>query len=241
MSEDERRLSRRALLRMASAAGALAIAPAATQTASAAGASAGDGTQAAAATPVREPLQALTAAEADILDAVVSRFIPTDANGPGATEAMAARYIDRALAGFLAAQRDTYRAGLTALDQYARSSRGAPFTALSPADQDAVLGDLESGAATRAGATFPAGSTQFFALVRGHTLQGTFGDPYYGGNAGFIGWDLIGYPGIRTTVTADEQQMGVAIKPTHRSAYDGSMFNKAQASLDRAARERSGD
>ena len=35
-------------------------------------------------------------------------------------------------------------------------------------------------------------------MVRTHTLQGTFGDPYYGGNANFVGWDLIGYPGVRT-------------------------------------------
>jgi hypothetical protein len=39
-------------------------------------------------------------------------------------------------------------------------------------------------------------------MVRTHTLQGTFGDPYYGGNANFVGWDLIGYPGIRSNVTS---------------------------------------
>src|SRR5262249_18736582 len=35
----------------------------------------------------REPLQTLTAAEADVLEAVCARLIPTDENGPGATEA----------------------------------------------------------------------------------------------------------------------------------------------------------
>ena len=44
-------------------------------------------------------------------------------------------------------------------------------------------------------------------MVRSHTLQGTFGDPYYGGNANFVGWDLIGYPGVRTMVTAADQQL----------------------------------
>jgi ABC-type sugar transport system permease subunit len=53
-----------------------------------------------------------------------------------------------------------------------------------------------------------------------------FGDPYYGGNAGFVGWDLIGYPGVRTSVTAAEQQMGTKIAPNHRSAYDFAMFRK---------------
>jgi gluconate 2-dehydrogenase gamma chain len=176
----------------------------------------------------REPLQALTAAEADILDAIVARLIPTDTTGPGASEAMAARYIDRALAGALAPSRSAYRVGLAALDRHAQSSRGAAFTELSPADQDAVLTDIERGADTTAG--FEGSSTQFFGLVRAHTMQGTFGDPYYGGNANFAGWDLIGYPGVRTVVTPGEQRLGVVTPPNHRSAYDGNMFNKAQAS-----------
>ena len=45
----------------------------------------------------REPFETLTAAEGATLEAIVARLIPTDANGPGATEARAARYIDRAL------------------------------------------------------------------------------------------------------------------------------------------------
>src|SRR5882724_5703317 len=49
----------------------------------------------------REPLESLTAAEADLLDAIVARLIPSDANGPGATEARAVHYIDRALGGAL--------------------------------------------------------------------------------------------------------------------------------------------
>ena len=50
----------------------------------------------------REAFETLTAAEADLLEAIVARLIPTDAHGPGATEARAARYIDRALGGALA-------------------------------------------------------------------------------------------------------------------------------------------
>src|SRR5437773_11718448 len=78
----------------------------------------------------REPLESLTAAEADVLDAVVARLIPSDANGPGATEARAVRYIDRALAGALASSRQAYTAGLAALDRYSHSSRGKAFTEL---------------------------------------------------------------------------------------------------------------
>jgi gluconate 2-dehydrogenase gamma chain len=175
----------------------------------------------------REPLENLTAAEADLLEAIVARLIPSDANGPGATEARAAHYIDRALGGALASSRQAYTAGLAALDRYSRSSRGKAFTELSATDQDSVLIDVETGAATG----FTGSSAVFFATVLNHTHQGTFGDPYYGGNANFIGWDLIGYPGIRTMVTAADQKSleGHTLKANHKSAYDYESFTKATA------------
>ena len=176
------------------------------------------------ATAPREPLENLTAAEADQLDAVVARLIPTDAAGPGATEARAVRYIDRALGGPLASSRPAYTSGLAALDRFARSLHGKSFTDLAPAAQDAVLTAVESGAAT--GFT---GSAAFFALLLSHTHQGTFGDPYYGGNANFVGWDLIGYPGVRTMVTVVDQERleKGELKTNHKSAYDYDTFTKA--------------
>ncbi|RPI48391.1 MAG: hypothetical protein EHM55_25655, partial [Acidobacteria bacterium] len=66
--------------------------------------------------------------------------------------------------------------------------------------------------------------TPFFALVRAHTLQGTFCDPAYGGNANFVGWDLLGYPGVRLNATAADQRMSGYAKPIRRSAYDYAMF-----------------
>ena len=79
------------------------------------------------------------------------------------------------------------------MDDTARRRSGRRFVELPAADQDAVLTELEQ--------------TPFFALVRTHTIQGTFCDPAYGGNASFVGWDLIGYPGVRLDVTADDQRM----------------------------------
>lgn len=178
----------------------------------------------------REPLETLTAAEAETLEAVVARLIPTDGTGPGATEARAAHYIDRALGGALASSRDAYRNGLAALDEYARMSKAAPFSRLTPANQDAVLTDLEGNVATG----FTPDASTFFNLVRAHTIQGTFCDPHYGGNANFVGWDLIGYPGVRLGVSAAEQRLDPRLSPTHRSAYDHPMFSKkrpARASL----------
>ena len=209
------RLTRRELLKQAGFAGAVAII----------GPTGAIEPAAASAVVTREPLLALTVAEADTLEAVCARLIPTDENGPGATEARAARYIDRALAGFLAPNRQAYAAGLAAIDRHAVTVHGAAFPQLPPADQDAVLEEVEAGKAEG----LPAGPSSFFNLVRTHTIQGTFCDPFYGGNANFVGWDLIGYPGVRTIVTDADQRMGIRLKPNHKSAYDYAMFNKASA------------
>src|SRR5207302_1763117 len=143
----------------------------------------------------------------------------------GRDRARAAHYIDRELGGALSSFRQAYTAGLAALDRYARASRGAAFTQLSKVDQDSLLIDVETGTATG----FTGSSAQFFALLLNHTHQGTFGDPYYGGNANFVGWDLIGYPGVRTNVTAADQQRMEQhdLKPNHKSAYDYESFTKA--------------
>jgi gluconate 2-dehydrogenase gamma chain len=171
-------------------------------------------------TPERlEALETLTAAEADTLEAIVARLIPSDANGPGAAEARAAHYIDRALTGPLRASREAYAAGLAAIDSYALSSKGATFAKLSASYQDAVLTDMEKNAA----AGFVPNSATFFNLLRTHTIQGTFCDPYYGGNASFAGWDLIGYPGIRMVVGEDEQHMKAPPR-VRQSAYENAMF-----------------
>ncbi len=189
--------------------------------------------QTAAPAAAREAFETLTAAESEILEAIVARLIPTDANGPGATEARAAHYIDRALGGALAESRQAYAAGLAAIDRYARASRGAAFAQLSAADQDSLLTDVESGAATSPGG-FAGSSAAFFNLMLNHTHQGTFGDPYYGGNANFVGWDLLGYPGVRTMVTVEDQHRleKHELKPNHRSAYDYATFTKASARAD---------
>src|SRR5262245_22337412 len=45
-----------------------------------------------------------TPPEAETLRAIISRILPADENGPGALEARADRFIDRALAGVLRAE-----------------------------------------------------------------------------------------------------------------------------------------
>ena len=159
---------------------------------------------------VLAPSSTLAAAESAILAAVCARLIPSDENGPGAVEARASVYIDRALGGWLAGSRDAYTAGLAEIDETARARNGRRFVDLAPAEQDTVLAAIEQ--------------TPFFALVRTHTIQGTFCDPAYGGNANFVGWDLLGYPGVRLNVTAADQRMTEYAKPIRRSAYEYAMF-----------------
>ena len=175
-------------------------------------------------TALRNAFLSFTAPEAETLRAIVSRVIPSDENGPGALEARADYYIDRALAGALKAQKPAYVAGLAAVNAYAQSSKGAAFARLPAAGQDAVLNDMEQNRATG----FSGSSSQFFNLVRAHTIQGTFCDPYYGGNANFIGWELIGYPGARLAVSANMQRMDVKPEPSRKSAYEYGMFNKSE-------------
>jgi gluconate 2-dehydrogenase gamma chain len=226
-------ISRRELLKRAGLAGAAAVVPIGARHVPERSI-AGDAAQTAAA---RQPLEHLTAAESDVLEAIVARLIPSDAIGPGAKEAGAVRYIDRALGGALASSRQSYAAGLAAVDQYARTSRGRAFADLLPEDQDALLSEVEAGTAPG----FAGGSTAFFTLVRAHTIEGTFCDPYYGGNANFVGWDLIGYPGVRTIVSADDQRLGADPPPNHKSAYDYDMFNKASATAPHATELARGD
>jgi gluconate 2-dehydrogenase gamma chain len=229
-------LTRRALLKLAGS-GAAAAAASTTADRSEAGAQ----PQARRSRPAREPLRALAAHEADLLDRIAELLIPSDELGPGATEAMAVRYIDRALAGALAEQREAYRVGLAALDRYARETRGAPFLQLPETRQISVLIDVETGTATGANVGFQGSSAQFFALLRGHVWQGTFGDPHYGGNAGFVGWDLIGYPGVRTYVGPAEQRLLSPPTAVRRSAYDTPMFEKAVVDVRPGRSDRDAD
>ena len=145
---------------------------------------------------VKVPLRFFTAEEARVVVAACERIFPSDGAGPGATEAAVVIYIDRQLAGPYgrdkyrytkgpwvesvpehgyqgkANPQETYRQGLKSL---------ANFTSLSVEEKNKKLAEIEH--------------THFFQLLRAHTIEGMFCDPMHGGNAGLIGWQLIGYPG----------------------------------------------
>ena len=101
-----------------------------------------------------EAYEQLTAEESQILEAIADHLIPSDDTGPGALDANAVRYIDRALGVALSDSLDAYRAGLAAFQRYCRSSRGNDFMELPHNDRISALIDVETGAATGAGAGF---------------------------------------------------------------------------------------
>lgn len=189
------------------------------------------------AAPVPEgELKTLTRVEYETLDAICARLIPSDESGPGAREAKAARYIDWGLSGALNAApaggrgrggaaagtptvREQYAAALAAVEAHAVSTKGTSFAKLPAADQDTIVTLLQN-------SQIPNAPMGFFNTIRTHTIQGTFSDPYYGGNFNGIGWDIIKYPGVRTTVPAEYQQWNVELKPNRQSAYDHDMFEK---------------
>ncbi len=157
---------------------------------------------------------ALSDAQLKILAAFVDRIIPKDELGPSASECGVTEYINRSLGDYLAAENPAFIEGLEMTDAFARRTQDQAFVDLPAEKQDAVLTAMDNGAAEGF-----ANAKAFFNRARRLTLEGMFGDPYYGGNRNFAGWDLIRYPGPRLATSADDQRMGVQIKPYHHSAY----------------------
>jgi gluconate 2-dehydrogenase gamma chain len=149
-----------------------------------------------------------------ILVAFVDRIIPKDELGPSASESGVPEYINRALGDYLAAEKTAFIEGLEATDAFARRSQNAALADLPADKQDAVLTAMDNGNAEGF-----ANARAFFNRARRLTMEGMFGDPYYGGNKNFAGWDLIRYPGPRLATSQDDQKMGVEIKPYRHSAY----------------------
>jgi gluconate 2-dehydrogenase gamma chain len=172
--------------------------------------------------PLRIPLRFFTEAEALVVAAAASRIFPSDDSGPGAREAGVAVYIDGQLAGSygrdryrytqppfeIAALELGYQGQETPRQIYREGLKGLrDFHLLRPADQDNALQQIES--------------SVFFALLRQNTIEGMFCDPLHGGNAGMVGWQLVGFPGPRMS-NFDEMEK-----------YYGKAFRPKPASLSR--------
>ena len=213
--------SRRTLLKGAGLAGAVAV------SASSAGAVVATENQSLGknSAPALEALETLTAAEAEVLEAICDCLIPSDESGPGAKEARAAHYIDRSLASHNRDSRAHYLQSLTALNEQSQKNNGACFEHVARDKQVTLIKALQNDQIPGCSPS----SRGFFALVRDHTIDGTFCDPYYGGNRDFIGWDMLQYPGIRLSASETDVRQGSALSPSHQSAYDNATYTKMAA------------
>ncbi|MED4600523.1 gluconate 2-dehydrogenase subunit 3 family protein [Paenibacillus validus] len=146
--------------------------------------------------------------EAGTIEAITARIIPSDPLSPGAREAGAVIYIDRALGGYFSHLQTFYRQGITAFDRLCQERYGAPFVELTEEQQDGMLHEIEGSLTDEE----PDSLAQFFAVVYEHTLEGTFGDPLYGGNRDAVGWKLVGFPGAQWGYTAEQMQLGYDAK-----------------------------
>ena len=122
---------------------------------------------------------ALTPAEAKTMRAFAARIIPSDDRMPGADEAGAVYFVDRAFTLPIFAESVAgIRAGLADLDARARAAGAADFAALPSRHQVDIMREVE-----REG---------FFAAARTLVVIGTFADPSHGGNKHGAGWTLLG-------------------------------------------------
>lgn len=130
------------------------------------------------------------------VEAMAERIFPRDENGPGAMDARVVVYIDRSLATHYAEEKEIYDKGLGWLDQYCTKAMGKPFVELTAPQQDTVLTALEQ---RENPPEWPADadmeSREFLRHVVGHTMEGMFTDPQYGGNHNEVGWKLLNFPG----------------------------------------------
>jgi gluconate 2-dehydrogenase gamma chain len=164
---------------------------------------------------VRLPLRFFTGAEARVVIAACECIFPADESGPGATEAGVVVYIDRQLAGPYGRDGHRYTKGpfVESVPQHGYQGRETPrqvyragiralgdFTGLSAQQQIAALRAIQT--------------TRFFELLRTHTIEGVFCDPMHGGNAGLVGWKMIGFPGPQMDYSAHiDRHYGTAWRP----------------------------
>jgi gluconate 2-dehydrogenase gamma chain len=128
-------------------------------------------------TPALHYLDQSTAEE---IESLLETIIPSD-DTPGAREAGVIYFIDRALTTFHKDQQEAYRKGLQDFQAQRKAlfPESASIAQLTAPQRIELLKTVER--------------SEFFSLLRFHTLAGFLGDPSYGGNRDGVGWKLIGF------------------------------------------------
>jgi len=126
------------------------------------------------------PFTTLTPSEARAMEAFAAQIVPSDASGPGAREAGAIWFIDRALGSYFPEMKEQVVSGIGDLDTRARRRvrSVAGFADLASSDQVRVMRQIED--------------TPFFFTARMLTVMGVFSDPRHGGNRGHAGEQILG-------------------------------------------------
>src|SRR5262249_15223315 len=101
-------------------------------------------------------LTVLSAAQAEVIEALAARILPSVDGKSGAHEAGVVYFIDRALATFNADLKKLYADGIANLNRRAARRWKAAFAALTAAQQDELLHSIEK--------------TLFFKAARLHTI-----------------------------------------------------------------------
>jgi gluconate 2-dehydrogenase gamma chain len=149
------------------------------------------------------PWRFLTLDEARTLAAISDQIIPPDQDS-GAAWAGVVNYIDRQLCGPFQSLQKTYRRGIAAINQSSLLIYGRPFADLDAPQQIELLHRLENDQAPD-GIWTGRPSSEFFAMLVDHTMQGYYGDPRHGGNREGVSWEMLGlpYPPIRGRLKYD--------------------------------------
>jgi hypothetical protein len=134
----------------------------------------------AAAAPMPAGFVFFDGADAADIEAIAAQIVPSGAT-PGAREAHAAYFIDRAMATFFADWAHDFRPGLGEFQARFRASipQSASFAGAAPDVQIAYLKTVDR--------------TPFFEAMRTLTLLGMFSSPKYGGNFQGKGWAMMGF------------------------------------------------
>lgn len=144
--------------------------------------------------PVFDALQFFDRYQAAVVHAAAGRIIPGTPQDPGAKEAGAVVFIDRALYGYdIPLQRD-YIVGLNGMLTYAQAKYNKGFADLTDQQQDDILTNMQNN--TDEAKKYLPNPGAFFGTLLNHTRQGMFADPIWGGNRDAVGWKLEGHPGI---------------------------------------------
>jgi len=135
-----------------------------------------------------------TLEEALCVIAFCEQIIPKD-QSPGATDAGVIYYIDRQLSGVFHYDQETYRNGISNLQNFSKTNNGKTFESLAPDEQIKLMKMMESNQIGEKDWS-PGKSSDFFNLVLSHTMQGFYGSPIHGGNKDFMSFEMlrIDYP-----------------------------------------------